>query len=113
LDADRWIKTGIEYVDETMNFSTVVTDDTSDWSLLPLSKGPDDEPVRARLVREGSTVSTALRRPDGHWQTARVAGFPSEPVCQVGIMCCSPQRAGFEVRFSNFAVTSGPCETSA
>jgi len=30
LDANRWIKTGIEFVDETMNFGTVVTDDTSD-----------------------------------------------------------------------------------
>jgi uncharacterized protein len=113
LDAERWIKTGIEFVDELMNFSTVVTHDTSDWSLLPLSKGSHDAAVRARLVRKGSTVATALWRPDGHWQTARVAGFPGEPVCQVGVMCCSPQRAGLEVRFSNFAVTSGPSDTSA
>jgi regulation of enolase protein 1 (concanavalin A-like superfamily) len=111
LDADRWIKTGIEFVDDLMNFSTVVTNDTSDWSLMPLSKALDDAAVRVRLVRKGSTVSTALRRPDGHWQTARVAGFPSEPLCQVGVMCCSPQRAGFEVRFSDFAVTAGPGET--
>jgi uncharacterized protein len=108
LDAQRWIKTGIEFVDELMTFSTVVTHDTSDWSLIPLSKDLDDEAVRVRLVRKGSTVSTALRRPDGQWQTARVAGFPSEPSCQVGVMCCSPQRAGFEVRFSDFALTSGP-----
>jgi uncharacterized protein len=113
LDADRWIKTGIEFVDELLNFSTVVTHDTSDWSLIPLGNGVDEEAVRARLVRKGSTVSTALWRPDGHWQTARVAGFPSAPVCQVGVMCCSPQRGGFEVRFSDFAVTSGPSDTSA
>src|ERR1700733_6269805 len=79
LDAERWIKTGIEFVDDLMNFSTVVTDDTSDWSLMPLGKALDDEAVRVRLVRKGSAVSTALRRPDGHWQTARVAAFPSEP----------------------------------
>lgn len=113
LDADRWIKTGIEFVDESMNFSTVVTNDTSDWSLIPLSETPEVEAVRARLVRKGSTVSTAFRRPDGHWQTARVAGFPSERLCQVGVMCCSPQRAGLEVRFSDFAVTPGPVEPSA
>ena len=113
LDADRWIKTGIEFVDELMNFSTVVTNDTSDWSLIPLSETREVEAVRARLVRKGSTVSTAFRRPDGHWQTARVAGFPSERLCQVGVMCCSPQRAGLEVRFSDFAVTPGPVETSA
>ena len=113
LDADRWIKTGIEFVDESMNFSTVVTNDTSDWSLIPLSERPDVEAIRARLVRKGSTVSTAFRRPDGHWQTARVAGFPSEPQCQVGVMCCSPQRAGLEVRFSDFSVTPGPVGTAA
>jgi uncharacterized protein len=113
LDAQRWIKTGIELVDELMTFSTVVTQDTSDWSLLPLSKGVDGAAVRARLVRKGSTVSTAWWRPEGHWQTTRVAGFPSAPVCQVGVMCCSPQRGGLEVRFSDFAVTAGPSDASA
>src|SRR5580698_9126858 len=108
LDAQRWVKTGIEYVDELMNFSTVVTHDTSDWSLLPLGKGVDEEAVRARLVRKGSTVSTARWHPDGQWQTVRVAGFPSELSCQVGVMCCSPQRAGLEARFSDFAVTAAP-----
>jgi regulation of enolase protein 1 (concanavalin A-like superfamily) len=113
LDAERWIKTGIELVDELMNFSTVVTNDTSDWSLIPLSEASDTEAVGARLVRKGSTVSTAFRRPDGHWQTARVAGFPSDQLCQVGVMCCSPQRAGFEVRFSDFGLTMVPAGTSA
>lgn len=107
LDADRWIKTGVEFVEESMNFSTVVTDDTSDWSLIPLSEVPYEASVRARLVRKGATVTTAFRRPDAHWQIARVAGFPSEPQCQVGVMCCSPQRAGLEVRFTDFAVTAG------
>jgi len=105
LDGDRWIKTGVEFVDETMHFSTVVTDDTSDWSLVPLSGAPGDAAVRARLVRKGTTVSTAFQRSDGRWQTTRVAGFPAERACEVGVMCCSPQRAGFEVRFSEFAVT--------
>jgi regulation of enolase protein 1 (concanavalin A-like superfamily) len=96
-----------------MNFSTVVTNDTSDWSLIPLSEAAAGKAVRARLVRKGLTVTTAFRRPDGRWQTARVAGFPSERLCQVGVMCCSPQRAGFEVRFSDFAVTVGNVETQA
>jgi len=111
LDADRWVKTGIEFVNDSLHFSTVVTNDTSDWSLLPCDEMADAT-VRVRLVRKGSTVSTAFRRPDGHWQTARVAGFPGERRCQVGVMCCSPQRAGFQVRFSDFAVTMEPVETS-
>jgi regulation of enolase protein 1 (concanavalin A-like superfamily) len=113
LDGKRWIKTGIEFVDEAMNFSTVVTDDTSDWSMMPLQGIADLEGVRARLVRKGSTVSTAYRCPDGRWQTVRVAGFPDERVCQVGIMCCSPQRAGFEVSFSDYLLTAAAIEGSA
>ena len=112
LDSTRWIKTGIEFVDESMNFSTVVTDDTSDWSLTPYVGAIEVEAVHTRLIRKGSTVSTAFRRPDGRWQMARVAGFPSESRCQVGVMCCSPQRAGFEVQFSNFTVVPASVETS-
>jgi regulation of enolase protein 1 (concanavalin A-like superfamily) len=113
LDSNRWIKSGIEFVEDSMNFSTVVTNDTSDWSMIPLTGTSVEEPVRVQLVRTGATVTTAYRRPDGHWQTARVAGFPSEPQCQVGIMCCSPQRAGLEVRFTEFALTSELDTTSA
>jgi len=108
LDAERWIKTGIEFTDETMNFSTVVTDDTSDWSLIPLNGSPHRAVIRARLVRKGATVTTAFQRENGGWQTARVAGFPDVQECHVGVMCCSPQRAGFEVRFSDFAVAVSP-----
>jgi regulation of enolase protein 1 (concanavalin A-like superfamily) len=107
LDQERWIKTGIEFVDGAVHFSTVVTNDTSDWSLIPLLRLSDTTSLRARVVRKGITVSTAFRHPDGHWQTTRVAGFPSEPVCLVGTMCCSPQRAGLEVRFSDFSLTPG------
>ena len=112
LDADRWIKTGIEFVDDSMNFSTVVTNDTSDWSMIPLTGTPLTEAIKVRLVREGGTVSTAYCRRDGHWQTGRVAGFPVARRCQVGVMCCSPQRAGLEVRFTEFAVTPGLITTS-
>jgi regulation of enolase protein 1 (concanavalin A-like superfamily) len=107
LDAEHWVKTGIEFVDESMNFSTVVTNDTSDWSLIPLPGTPVAEALRVQLMRKGATVTTALRRPDGRWLTGRVAGFPAEPQCQVGIMCCSPQRAGLEVRFTDFALSFG------
>jgi len=112
LDADRWVKTGIEFIEEVINFSTVVTNDTSDWSLIPLTGTPVVEAVTAQLVRKGATVTTAWRRPNGRWLTARVAAFPSEPQCQVGVTCCSPQRAGPEVRFSEFSVTSNPAATT-
>lgn len=106
LDPNRWIKTGIEFVDDTMQFSTVVTNDASDWSLAPYVGSTAGAPVRAKLTRRGSTISTAFLLADGRWQTVRVASFPAEPITQVGVMCCSPQRAGFDVRFTNFSVSS-------
>jgi len=104
LDSTQWIKTGIEFVDEAMHFSTVVTRDASDWSLAPYPSAMRAEPVRVRLIRRESTVSTAFRRADRSWQSARVAGFPADQPCQIGVMCCSPQRAGFQVHFTDFSL---------
>jgi regulation of enolase protein 1 (concanavalin A-like superfamily) len=104
LDPIRWIKTGIEFVDGVMNFSTVVTNDVSDWSLAPYPPALQNKSVRARLIRRGSTVSTAFRRVDGSWQTVRVAGFSASASCHIGVMCCSPQRAGLQACFTEFVV---------
>jgi len=34
----------------------------------------------------------------------RLAYFPISKTVDVGMMCCSPQREGFEVTFSGFSV---------
>ena len=36
INEEHWIKTGIEYVDGVYNFSTVVTDVQSNWSVVEL-----------------------------------------------------------------------------
>ena len=38
IDAENYIKTGIEYVDGKYNLSAVVTHKTSDWSVIQLDK---------------------------------------------------------------------------
>jgi regulation of enolase protein 1 (concanavalin A-like superfamily) len=38
IDEEHWVKTGIEYVDGIYNFSTVVTDQHSSWSVYSLMK---------------------------------------------------------------------------
>jgi regulation of enolase protein 1 (concanavalin A-like superfamily) len=40
IDEEQWVKTGIEYVDGIYNFSTVVTDQHSSWSVIQFDEKP-------------------------------------------------------------------------
>lgn len=50
LDERHWIKAGIEFTDGLMHFSTVVTNDVSDWSVIPLPDARPDDAVAIRLT---------------------------------------------------------------
>ncbi len=43
---------------------------------------------------------------DGHWQMVRLAYLKPAAELQVGVMCCSPEREGFEVTFRDFKIGS-------
>lgn len=102
LSGDTWVKLGVEHSDGMTNFSVVVTRENSDWSVVgqPLISGPQS----VRLTRSNGAVIAHFRRPDGLWQLMRVADFP-EGDAVIGPMACSPQRGGFEARFSAFRMS--------
>lgn len=102
-DAERWVKLGVEYTDGARHFSVVVTNGRSDWSVQRL---PDvTGPVSVRVTRLGDALFIQQRTGDAAWATARLAYFPAELVTlDVGLMFCSPQRAGFEAEFSAFGI---------
>ncbi|MER9754444.1 DUF1349 domain-containing protein [Mesorhizobium sp. M0166] len=103
LSETHWIKAGIEYTDGLMYFSVVVTNDASDWSLASIPADPDG--VRIRLTRHAETIRVQyLDASDKHWKPVRLAYFPPSKTVDVGMMCCSPQREGFEVTFSDFSI---------
>lgn len=103
LSETHWIKAGIEYTDGLMYFSVVVTNDASDWSLANIPASPDG--VSIRLTRHGEAIRVQyLDASDGHWKPVRLAYFPPSKSVDVGMMCCSPQREGFEATFSGFVV---------
>ena len=103
LSETHWIKAGIEYTDGLAYFSVVVTNDTSDWSLVAIAASPDW--VRIRLTRHAEAIRIQyLDASDGHWKPVRLAYFPPSKSADVGMMCCSPQREGFEVTFTDFSV---------
>ncbi|WP_292426392.1 DUF1349 domain-containing protein [Mesorhizobium sp.] len=103
LSETHWIKAGIEYTDGLAYFSVVVTNDRSDWSLVAIPA--DAGGLRIRLTRHGEAIRIQYRDvADGHWKPVRLAYFPPSRSVDVGIMCCSPQREGFEVTFSDFVL---------
>ncbi|MBZ9861201.1 DUF1349 domain-containing protein [Mesorhizobium sp. CA12] len=103
LSETHWIKAGIEYTDGLAYFSVVVTNDTSDWSLVAIAAGKDG--VRIRLTRHAEAIRIQyLDASDGHWKPVRLAYFPISKSVDVGMMCCSPQREGFEATFSGFTI---------
>ncbi|MBO6636716.1 MAG: DUF1349 domain-containing protein [Roseitalea sp.] len=102
LNERTWLKTGIEFSDDVTNFSVVVTRERSDWSVIgvPLVSGPQ----QVRLTRLGNAVLVHFRNQAGNWNLMRVADFPNTDGAWIGPMACSPQRAGFRARFSDFAI---------
>jgi regulation of enolase protein 1 (concanavalin A-like superfamily) len=102
LDPANWIKTGVEYTDGQPHFSAVVTRDFSDWSVLP-SGSPD--PVWLRLTKLGSAVRIQYSVDGLSFPMLRLAYFPESGDTEIGLMCCSPEREGFEVEFNEFQIS--------
>jgi len=104
LDEHNWIKCGIEYTDGLMHFSVVVTRGVSDWSVIPLPGISPSAPLFVRLTRHDAAVRVQFRFDDrAPWQMARLCPFPADDA-EFGITACSPERGGFEARFSDIAV---------
>ena len=101
VDERTWVKTGIEFTDGLAHVSAVVTRDRSDWSVVALPEY--DGRLALRLTRHGDAVRIQFRR-GADWQMLRLAYLPIPDSCHIGVMCCSPERAGFEAMFSDFSV---------
>lgn len=102
-DAETWIKAGIEFTDGILQFSTVVTDGRSDWSVIPLPDAGRETQVWLRLTRHGEAVRVQFALDGAPWRLARLAPFPADPAA-VGLMACSPERGGFIARFAGLAI---------
>jgi len=103
IDAENWIKTGIEFTDGLMHFSVVVTRQVSDWSVIPLPDARPEDDIHVRLTRHGTAVRVQYSVGGGSFQMARLAPFPDADA-KVGVMACSPERGGFEATARNIIV---------
>jgi uncharacterized protein len=102
LDEKNWLKTGVEFDDGKQKLSAVVTREVSDWSVIPLETSPSE--VFLKLTRKGTAVTIQYSFDGATYEMLRLAYFP-EGETMVGMMCCSPQRAGFQATFREFQVT--------
>lgn len=113
LDERTWIKCGIELVDGVQQVSAVVTREFSDWSVRPLPEAPAE--LGLRLTRRGDTVEVHYRLDGGPATLLRLAYLPPGPPAQIGVMCASPQGAGFTVTFHDLRISplASPADDAA
>lgn len=96
----HWCKAGVEFADNQLLLSSVLTDRKSDWATGVFQGNPNKFWMRATLS------NGVLRLQYSHdgltWPLIRLCPFPRGEKRFVGAMCCSPERGGLKVRFSEF-----------
>ncbi|PPT78760.1 regulation of enolase 1 [Xanthomonas arboricola pv. populi] len=104
VDEQHWVKAGIELSDGRAMLSSVLTNPFSDWATGPYEADPKDFWIRATVADGVLRLQVSA---DGlTWPLVRLCPFPVANAYQVGPMCCTPERAGLKVRFSDW--TLGP-----
>lgn len=96
LDAERWIRCGVELVENRAAVSSVVTHAVSDWSVSPLDIAPAW--VGLRALRRGDTLTIDYNTDGSTWRPHRMAYLPEGLRAYVGPMAVSPRGQGFDVR---------------
>ncbi|NVI80800.1 DUF1349 domain-containing protein [Janthinobacterium sp. BJB401] len=104
IDAENWIKCGVEFSDGQLLLSTVLTVDTSDWAVSIAPAMPDG--FWLRVTVEQNVIRVQYSTDGKRWPLLRLAPFPTTSRYLVGPMCCTPERAGLDVVFSQFS--TGP-----
>lgn len=104
IDEQHWVKAGIELSDGRAMLSSVLTNGRSDWATAPYESDPTDFWMRATVADGVLRLQVSA---DGRiWPLVRLVPFPEAASCLVGPMCCTPEREGLKVRFSNWTLTA-------
>ncbi len=106
IDKDNYMKCGIEYVDGKYNISTVVTHNTSDWSLIQLDKPVDY--IWLKAVRRKDAIEVYYSFDDKEYTMMRTLWMQQNTPVMVGMMAACPDGNGFRAKFSDFHVKHLP-----
>lgn len=104
VDAEHWVKAGIEFSDGRLQLGAVVTSGMSDWSLAPVPEWTGRR-VTVRVSREGDALTLRARADDEEFRLVRVIPFDPDAAASAGPFVCAPTRAGLTVPFSAWRQT--------
>ncbi|MCP4543263.1 MAG: DUF1349 domain-containing protein [Chloroflexi bacterium] len=100
ISKDFWLKTSVEYENETLSrLGVVVTNfGYSDWSTQDSS--PENNEIELRIRKEGRDYIVEFKLDHASWSQMRIAHLHSEAdVVQSGIYACSPIVTGYVAEF--------------
>ena len=100
IDAQHWIKAGIEFSDGRAMLASVLTDARSDWATAPYAHDPRDFWLRPTV--DNGVLRLQVSADGKVWPLMRLAPFPRASSYLVGPMACTPERAGLSVVFTRF-----------
>lgn len=105
-DEKNWIKTGVEFVNEKINLSAVVTLKRSDWSVVELKERPKSVWLKVLRIRDSIKIMYSLNNQD--FTMMRLAYFPENTPVMVGLTAASPDGEGFLALFEDFEIIHLP-----
>ncbi len=107
IDDANWIKFGVEYLENHVNVSAVVTHERSDWSMIKLDKIPTE--IQLKMIRRLDAVEMFYRlNSEEEYTRIRVAYFPENNPVLAGMMAASPDGEGFQAVFKDFKIKHLP-----
>ena len=101
-DERNWLTAGLEVTSGAVQISTVFTREFSDVSMAPIAGFAGE--VSMRVTRFGAAATVHCRSGDGPWQLLRLGHLDLPATVDVGIMCCSPERAGLQATFRDLRI---------
>jgi regulation of enolase protein 1 (concanavalin A-like superfamily) len=100
VSEDYWLKTSVEYEDETLSrLGVVVTNfGYSDWSTQDFD--PEKNEIELRVSKSGQDCLVEFKLGDSPWSQMRMAHLHRvDDVIQAGIYACSPVDVGYTAEF--------------
>jgi len=102
LNDENWVMTGLEFFNQSMNHSTCVTKDHTDWSLTPLPANAEKVGVWFKVKRMSDSFECLYSIDGNKWVQTREGLFTKEPILYVGICGGSPIGQGFKAEWENY-----------